>query len=159
PAEPAPTLTELPDWQRPIRELAAVRALQEQGHWSEAAHRLHGLEDKELPSYELYLTRGQLHGALGQLTAAAADFARAFPEQVPGEPGDALQYALLRCYLGDTAGYRQLRRQIAQQLPRTSSPPATSHALRALTCASKDDSVPRRLVAWVEDWISAPSYW
>jgi WD40 repeat protein/serine/threonine protein kinase/tetratricopeptide (TPR) repeat protein len=159
PAESALPFTGSSDWRRVVRQLARAHVCVEQRRWSEAARLLHDLESKELSLPEQYLSRGETHAALGQLSAAAADFARAFAEQPPVSSVTALKHALLRCSREDTAGYRQLRRQVAERFAGARNPSDVGHALRALTCARKDDSAPPSLADWVGKRLPDPNYW
>jgi serine/threonine protein kinase/Tfp pilus assembly protein PilF len=70
---------------------------------------------------QAWLERGDFYLRFGVWDRAAADYAEGYRHEDPATPRQWLVHALLRVYVGDNEGYRQLCRRVSKRFPVTGS--------------------------------------
>jgi serine/threonine protein kinase/tetratricopeptide (TPR) repeat protein len=79
----------------------------------------------------VWAERGQFYLRLDLWDLAAADFARAYQQQEPESVHSWLFHAILRLHVGDTNGYRQLCKRMAERFGGTTDPVCAETLARA----------------------------
>ena len=139
--------------QQGLKGLKAANALLDRGRWYANAREwddAHAAFTKAVqlrPDHvSVWMERGNLHAHLGLWDLAAADYAREMELREPDTTLRCYQHALLRCYVGDTDGYRQACRRMRERFRGTTKVAFLEEVLRSCVLAPGPDADLPRLV-------------
>jgi serine/threonine protein kinase/Flp pilus assembly protein TadD len=123
------------------RLVESAQLLADQGQWHKAESRLtEAMKLRPDNSYTLS-QRAQLYLRLGLWDLAAADFAKVLQFGAPSSPHSWYRHALLRLYVGDAEGWRQLAARLPQHFKQSRADQllAGNELARTLTLAPASD--------------------
>jgi serine/threonine protein kinase/Flp pilus assembly protein TadD len=108
----------------------------------------------------VWTERGHLYIRLGLWDLAAADFAEAYKRQEPESIHAWVFHALLRCQAGDTKGYRQICKPMAERFERITDPVSAETVARGCLLVAEPVVEPAKLVQLAQRALAGGSaYW
>jgi WD40 repeat protein/serine/threonine protein kinase len=132
------------------------------GRWQPALHHLNALLSDHPDSRSLSLRRAHVHAALRQWQQARADYARAFSDALPDDPGQWYEAACMRLLTGESQDFGRLCAERLDQLDQESAKDQVHfHVVRACTLIPGATACDMRLARWAEQMlVNRPNaYW
>ncbi len=136
-----------------LERLKAANALRDRGHWYVKEQRwddAHAAFTKAIqlrPDHDsVWVERSDLYARLGLWDLAAADFAREQELREPDATTRWYRHALLRLYVGDADGYRQVCRRMRERFRGTLNGFFASEVIRTCVLAPDADADASQLV-------------
>jgi serine/threonine protein kinase/Flp pilus assembly protein TadD len=133
--------------QRELEGLKAANALLDRGRWHvkerhwDDAHAAFTQAVQLRPDHvSVWVERGDLFARLGLWDLAAADFARERELREPDATMRWYRHALLRLYVGDADGYRQVCRRMRERFSGTQNPLLATEVIRTCILAPDADA-------------------